>query len=406
MSLAIEEVKRRCYLVGNTFPIKNELKKIGAHWDADRKAWWIGSDKREKLEAFCGQSTAPSESLKSDDTILGKARYKAREYLIVWEGETQRGLALKLAFRDGTRLFWAGADECEVTKRYREPLTLRKLNQLATEYKAQRQSESQPTQALSEGEVLGIAQKLAEAAGVQTTGEARKYTADEKVTTGEIRQSKKHGHVLVAVALRYHRYYHSEDSCEDNDCFCGQYGWKESHEYWGVSVSEPAEARRARLALEAKAATEVKRAAEIASDYAMAKAKIPADYRIRHGATLGGVWKIGESAGVEPAVQLDLQWVRIASRPNGDPKYGRNDHVFQASLNDGRSVYKEETNSYDDYRTTLYLPIDIWEAEARQEVAQLGITPEKAEAWLAQFRGCVGTELYEFAAGLGGEVSQ
>ena len=39
-----------------------------------------------------------------------------------------------------------------------------------------------------------------------------------------------------------------------------------------------------------------------------------------------------------------------------------------------------------------------WRQMMAAEVRMRGITPEAATTWLAQYRGCVGTELYEFAA--------
>lgn len=80
-----------------------------------------------------------------DDTIIvGKAKYKGREYLLLWEGNTSRGQAAKLAFRDGSKVFWASFDEYEIVKRYHdrewrgrtEPgMTFGRLDELAADYK-------------------------------------------------------------------------------------------------------------------------------------------------------------------------------------------------------------------------------------------------------------------------------
>jgi hypothetical protein len=35
-------------ITGNTFPVKDKLKALGARWDPDRKAWTISSDKADK----------------------------------------------------------------------------------------------------------------------------------------------------------------------------------------------------------------------------------------------------------------------------------------------------------------------------------------------------------------------
>ncbi len=154
MNITIEAEGRRLYAIGNTYPIKGALKEIGAKWDGDRRAWWIGSTKRGDLEAVvtAAAGSEPQGSGLSDDSkIVGRARYKGKDgYLILWMGRTKRGdEAAKLAFRDGSKTFWANATDISVTKRYdegedrygrRDPMTLGKLNRLAKRYK-ERESE-------------------------------------------------------------------------------------------------------------------------------------------------------------------------------------------------------------------------------------------------------------------------
>lgn len=121
---------RRVYLLGNTFPIKDALKNAGAHWDGDRRAWWIGTEKQAAISNILGgapQAEAKTsgnggskgEALKDSDRLLGKAEYKGRTYLLVWEGETKRGRAAKLAFLDGSSTFWASHGEYNVTKYFK-----------------------------------------------------------------------------------------------------------------------------------------------------------------------------------------------------------------------------------------------------------------------------------------------
>ena len=150
--ITIETEGRRHYLIGNTYPIKDRLRAAGAKWDGDRRAWWTG--KRELAEKLVGASTAvesgsrpsserPSDSLSSDSEIAGKAQYKGKEYLLVWSGDTRRGPAAKLAFRDGSKVFWAPLGEVRITKVYeareyrgrREPgMTFGRLERLRKEY--------------------------------------------------------------------------------------------------------------------------------------------------------------------------------------------------------------------------------------------------------------------------------
>jgi hypothetical protein len=32
---------KRKDITGNTFPVKDQLKALGARWDAEKKVWWI-----------------------------------------------------------------------------------------------------------------------------------------------------------------------------------------------------------------------------------------------------------------------------------------------------------------------------------------------------------------------------
>lgn len=59
MAVTIEKTGSRIYFTGNTFAIKDQLKKLGAHWDADRKQWWIGAAKRADAEALVASLSAP-----------------------------------------------------------------------------------------------------------------------------------------------------------------------------------------------------------------------------------------------------------------------------------------------------------------------------------------------------------
>lgn len=128
-NITIKSEGRRHYLLGDTFAIKDKLRNAGAKWDGDRRAWWTG--KKDVAEQFAGGvaaapvsgDAAPSseratDTLTDDSRVAGKAVYKGKSYLLVWEGETRRGRACKLAFADGSKVFWAEASEVEVTKRY------------------------------------------------------------------------------------------------------------------------------------------------------------------------------------------------------------------------------------------------------------------------------------------------
>lgn len=59
MAVTIEKSGARLYFAGNTFPLKDQLKKLGCHWDGDRKQWWIGTAKRAEAEQLVASLDAP-----------------------------------------------------------------------------------------------------------------------------------------------------------------------------------------------------------------------------------------------------------------------------------------------------------------------------------------------------------
>lgn len=151
--ISIETSGRRHYIVGNTYSIKDQLRSAGCHWDGDRKAWWTGHlDVAMKFAGKSDESEAPSrpegDTLTEDSKIAGKATYKGKQYILVWEGETKRGRACKLAFADGSKVFWAEASEVQISKRYEareyrgrvEHMTFGRLQRLRSEYAETRKS--------------------------------------------------------------------------------------------------------------------------------------------------------------------------------------------------------------------------------------------------------------------------
>lgn len=144
MTITIDKQGRRFYLRGDTYAVRGQIRAAGAKWDADTRCWYTGVKATADaiVERMSGATTTaerPSESLTPSSEIIGKATYKGREYLLIWEGNTRRGPAAKLAFADGSKVFWASQGEYAVSKHYERPITLAKLNRLREEYKSQRE---------------------------------------------------------------------------------------------------------------------------------------------------------------------------------------------------------------------------------------------------------------------------
>jgi hypothetical protein len=134
-------------------PVVGKLKDLGAHWDRDRKEWWIGAAKAAQVEALLREEGAgfdlrdpvdraaradqledagrgaEAEHVRSGEVpqedpdnirLTGKGEYKGRSYYVgasTRDGKRCRLLALPDA--GGKYLdFWADANLVTITKRY------------------------------------------------------------------------------------------------------------------------------------------------------------------------------------------------------------------------------------------------------------------------------------------------
>lgn len=142
---------RRVYITGNTFAIKGKLRDAGAKWDADRKAWWVGSGKKADIEAVIGSPVAnaaapvdrPSQG--EDQVVAGKVTYKGKTYFAAGRVERGRthyddrvenicsrdGGRILLVFTDGSSTFWADRTVVQTVKNYDKPQTIGGLKRFA-----------------------------------------------------------------------------------------------------------------------------------------------------------------------------------------------------------------------------------------------------------------------------------
>lgn len=58
MSIQIQSEGQRVYVVGDTYAVRSQIKALGAHWDGERKAWWLGAAKRAAAEALVASLAA------------------------------------------------------------------------------------------------------------------------------------------------------------------------------------------------------------------------------------------------------------------------------------------------------------------------------------------------------------
>lgn len=145
MTFAIEQIGRRHYITGNTYPHKTTLRDAGAHWDGARRAWWIGKrDVAEELVDQLKQAQAEpkKETVDQDARVIrGRAEYKGKTYYVLAAGTSQRTGKpyAKLCSRDGALVFWARDDEpIKMLKTYDEPTSINRLRAYAERMKRER----------------------------------------------------------------------------------------------------------------------------------------------------------------------------------------------------------------------------------------------------------------------------
>ncbi|OFW37672.1 MAG: hypothetical protein A3J29_06265 [Acidobacteria bacterium RIFCSPLOWO2_12_FULL_67_14b] len=61
-AVTYETIGARVYVLGQTFALRDAIKSAGGHWDAERKAWWIGATKRAELEAAIAAAKPADQS--------------------------------------------------------------------------------------------------------------------------------------------------------------------------------------------------------------------------------------------------------------------------------------------------------------------------------------------------------
>lgn len=106
-------------------PVVPALKALGAHWDAEKKCWWIGAAKRAKVEELLvgadkAQDEAPATGPVKEDVSACRAyaqvEYKGRRYYVI--AETKDLTRCRLTTLDGLAPFWADCADCNLVRRY------------------------------------------------------------------------------------------------------------------------------------------------------------------------------------------------------------------------------------------------------------------------------------------------
>jgi len=149
MSITIQQDGRRLYLIGHTYPVKDQIRNGGGKWDPDRKAWYVGVARRqlaEQIVATCTAAPAQAQESLAEDAreIAGRATYHGRSCYVLgrvirgrtqWDDEVaiirSKLGKLKLASRDGARIWWAPESEVRIDRQYPRLTSIASLREYA-----------------------------------------------------------------------------------------------------------------------------------------------------------------------------------------------------------------------------------------------------------------------------------
>lgn len=161
----LEKVGARLYFSNSPFSAKDAIKRLGSHWDGDRRQWWIGAAKKAEAETLVAKLNGsasetvrvptaesaklaesvgldantpadivadklqdagrdkeaaairtPKEDL-SDCRVYAKVEYKGRTYYVIAETKDRTRCRLATLQEDGP-VFWAQMAECSLLKTY------------------------------------------------------------------------------------------------------------------------------------------------------------------------------------------------------------------------------------------------------------------------------------------------
>jgi len=140
---------------------------------------------------------------------------------------------------------------------------------------------------------------------------------------------------------------------------------------------EEAKVARQKAAEEAKVKAAEKKAADEAEAAAYKAARAVADGMV--------------SVSCEMADPSKLVRVREVARDNsGSYKLTLSEFTYN-----GVTIYREDANSHDDWRTYWLVPPAIAKEACLAYAAKVGITAEKARDWMSKYSGCMGAEIYQ-----------
>lgn len=101
MNTATQE--NRVAITGNTYPVKDALKALGARWNADAKAWMVTADKAKEAQAIVA-GAGP------------KKAYTAASPSPYWNGTRSGGAGRRTGCSCGSRENYSQPSDCRSCK--------------------------------------------------------------------------------------------------------------------------------------------------------------------------------------------------------------------------------------------------------------------------------------------------
>lgn len=72
-------MENRTLITGNTYPVKDQIKALGARWDAAAKGWWVPNESAEEAQRLVSGTKRSPEALRAAVTApRAEARSKPR----------------------------------------------------------------------------------------------------------------------------------------------------------------------------------------------------------------------------------------------------------------------------------------------------------------------------------------
>ncbi|MFQ3583237.1 MAG: hypothetical protein SNJ49_15230 [Chloracidobacterium sp.] len=122
--LTVRKQGSRIYVLGESYPYREQLRNLNCHWDSAARAWWVGVAKEVELMELIerinqgAEAAAPVSDNIDNQRVYGKVDYKERNYYVI--GRNREETRYYLSTLDGKTRFWVDAAATKWLKTYHE----------------------------------------------------------------------------------------------------------------------------------------------------------------------------------------------------------------------------------------------------------------------------------------------